>query len=258
MTLPLKGFNVLVTRSKFQADSLTNLIQKYGGNPIEVPLLTFRLINETKNKHIIQDLSKFQWIFFTSANGVNFFFETLENAHQPFPSHLKIAVVGKKTAEVLSQYDVKPHFIPSKFNAETMVQEFPWNRKETILLIQGNLSREILPVFLQENHIPFSTMVVYETAVNVEEKPHLINVLRNKRIDVLTFTSPSCIHAFFELGEELANHYLDHICLCIGTTTGDMCKKLGFKQVLIPEQFTVQSMVDTLIGFINKEWKENE
>ncbi|WP_102026865.1 uroporphyrinogen-III synthase [Salirhabdus sp. Marseille-P4669] len=259
MNLPLEGKKVLVTRGANQAKELTKLISKFGGIPLQVPLLTYKKARRVDNKKIISHLQQFDWIFFTSTNGVHFFMELLQEEDVSIPKHIRIGSVGKKTAEGLEQYGVPVHFIPTIYNADSMVEELPIHKDEDkVLLVQGNRSRDVLPAYFEAEHIAYQPIVVYETASNELVKKDLEKVLGAHDLDIITFTSPSCVEAFFELGGLQAEYFVNTLCLCIGTTTEKAARAAGFENTLTPNQFTVVDMMDALIQFLQKEHEKNE
>lgn len=254
MENPLKDLRILVTRGNEQRSAMSELIKKYGGIPIEVPLLRYALVDTVDTRRKLETIASFSWIFFTSVNGVKSFFDLLNKMNITFPQGVKVAAVGTKTANCLEAFGVTVDYIPSLFNAEVMGREFLpiYESNNNVLLVQGNLSRDVLPLFFEEQNIPYDTVVVYETKVNEREKTRLQQILEEEPLDVLTFTSPSCVHAFFELGGELAKQRKSQFTLCIGTTTEEAAKKAGFHKILTPKQFTVPHMVEALVDYVKK------
>src|SRR6056297_1145277 len=111
----LAGRNILVSRARSQAANLSEKIRQAGGTPIEVPLLRFSLRNNQENKQLLAQLHEYAWIFFTSSNGVKFFFELWKREADDWPEKLNIGVVGEKTEEMLKQYGQSADFIPSTY-----------------------------------------------------------------------------------------------------------------------------------------------
>jgi uroporphyrinogen-III synthase len=254
MSLPLTGKRILVTRGAHQANIMSEVIRKNGGISIEIPLLTYEIVHNRENTLLIDKLDEFDWIFFTSANGVDFFYQLLEAKKEKVVIEANIGAVGKKTDEALQKYGYKANFIPSSYSAEHMANEFHEQYKANrILLVRGNLSREILPSFFTAHGTPFSTMVVYETQINFSQKEKLQAVLKDNQVDILTFSSPSSIQAFMKLGGEVAVRYLEELCVCIGTTTKETAAQTGFQNVIAPNSFTVNDMIETLINTVKKE-----
>lgn len=245
---------ILITREASQAKLFGEKIEKHGGCPRIAPLLKIDTLFNKQDETIYRDLSKFDWIFFTSINGVNHFFKQFKNGQ--LLNNCRIAVVGHKTEEALKQYGLKAHFIPSTYNAETMAQEFIelYPEINNVLFVRGNLSRPVLLDAFTKHNIPYSKVIVYETNVNCSVQKQLHMELGNE-IDFITFTSPSTVNAFINLvnnESQLEKAY--HIpCFCIGTTTETIAIEQGFKKTYIPTEFTIEGMIDKMIEVVQGE-----
>jgi len=244
----LAGKKILVTREQAQSQALSRQIVLAGGIPVEVPLLTIHCDQRSEDKPIWNRLYSYKWLFFTSANGVDCFFkqlaaQTLSTEH--FAS-AKIAVVGHKTEAALKAYGVQADFIPSHYNADTMANEFlrQHPRPGTVLLVRGNRSRDVLPVAFAKENIGFDSIEVYRTAFNTALGSKLMDTLQQNDFNYLTFTSPSSVEAFVELGGK-PEAQTASIC-CIGTTTSRKAEAYGFQRILIPDQFTIEGMVEVM------------
>ncbi|GAB4073278.1 uroporphyrinogen-III synthase [Barrientosiimonas marina] len=255
MVSGLQGKQILITREEKQASVFADQISQYGGVPVQVPLLKITCQHHTSNKELLRSPGTYKWLFFTSANGVSCFFNFLseEQAVQDFTAGSKFAAVGRKTARVLESYGYQADFIPTTYNAETMTREFfseHTQLEEPVLLIQGNLSRRILPVWFNEQGIRYNTMEVYRTDVHHEMKDQLNATITQQRFDAITFTSPSSVNAFMEMKNvPLAD--ATPIC-CIGTTTEQRAASFGFRNLLVPEEFTIGGMVRRLETYFTK------
>ncbi|MFG6116425.1 uroporphyrinogen-III synthase [Halobacillus sp. MO56] len=252
----LTGRNILVTRAQIQAASLSDKIRQAGGTPIEVPLLHFTLRNNQENKQFIEQLHEFAWIFFTSSNGVRFFFKLWDKKSRSWPENLKVGAVGEKTEKTLIKYGVSADFVPSTYTAEVMAEEFlkKYDSPGSTLLVRGNLSRDVLPVALR-GHVFFQSMTVYDTLLAKDQRP-LMEALENISIDAYTFTSPSTVEAFARLchKHKKFNKYLSVPCICIGPTTEEKAKQEGFMNVLMPDgHYTTEGMVELMESYFSEK-----
>src|SRR5699024_5253694 len=117
----LQNKHILVTREKDQAKVFANQIKLHGGIPYIVPLLKISCSVDRNHLKIVENIEQYEWIFFTSANGVRFFFNMWEKKFgMRNLGHQKFAVVGRKTNEALQKYGYESTFMPSIYNAETM------------------------------------------------------------------------------------------------------------------------------------------
>ncbi|MFS0751294.1 uroporphyrinogen-III synthase [Oceanobacillus sp. 1P07AA] len=246
MSHSLQGKSVLITREEQQAKVFAEQIESFGGKPMVVPLLSIQYKSDIENPIWLQ-LEKYQWILFTSSNGVHGFFHYLHQLGIKLPTNIKVGIVGSKTKLALNEYGLKPEFIPTKFDAETMAEEFIQNykREQPILIIRGNLSREIIPNAFSHYKISFDTLDVYETTYRYEAKHELKNTISN--VDFVTLTSPSTVMALSELVEDIPSS-CDYIC--IGTTTEAKAEKLQIPNRHVPSEFTTEAMIEVMIDLV--------
>ncbi|AXI09602.1 uroporphyrinogen-III synthase [Oceanobacillus zhaokaii] len=256
MTVSLQNKKIVITREAGQAKLFTEKILQHGGVPIEMPLLKISVKDHPENEEILRNLADIEWIFFTSANGVAAFF-TLAARHdvnlEDFHSK-KFAVVGHKTEDVLKTYGFTADFIPTVYNAKTMATEFlaAVGAIHSILLVRGNRSLAILPTEFSDHGVIFAAMEVYETVFYAENKEALNQLLLKNDYDFLTFTSPSCVEAFYEMATEKMNQK----CVCIGTTTERSAIELGFTDILTAEEFTIDGMIAAMSDYLARNEKE--
>ncbi len=250
--LPLAGKNILVTRASSQSSSITKEVEQLGGKVLHAPLLQFKLNDSLENQHILTKLHDFSWVFLTSSNGVKFFFELINRYKIKIPEHCKWAVVGDKTAHMLETYGIGPDFIPSDYQASSMIEQFfeQVEKPGKILFVRGNRSREILPRAFRELGVFFKTVTVYDTLL-VKENDLLAAQL--EKLDAVTFTSPSTVEAFMRLTKDQKELALEIPSFCIGPTTGNAAKSSGFKTVYVPEAYTIKSMVDNMTDHFDKK-----
>ena len=250
MIYNLANKKILITREASQAKEFTKLIELSQGKPILAPLLKINSVNFT-----MKNLDDYNWIFFTSANGVECFLSNLEN--KELLKKCRIAAVGHKTEQALKKYNIEADFIPTVYNALKMSAEFleKYPNANNLLLVRGNLSRNILPDFFTKHNILFDKVVVYETVENKESKELLNYIYSNEKIDYITFMSPSTIKSFIKLLDDKYHTIAKQTkVVCIGTTTENLALKEGFEHVHIPEEFTAESMIEV----INKDIERTE
>ncbi|RSK28042.1 uroporphyrinogen-III synthase [Bacillus sp. HMF5848] len=250
----LRGKRILVTRSVEQAQSFTEKIRARGGVSIEIPLISIQ--EATHNEHTIistiQYLHTFTWIIFTSANGVHYFFQYLDkvNYNEDLPN---IAVVGKKTKQVLQQYGYEPTLVPKKFVQEDLTAELVSrvDLNDRVLFVRGNLARGVLIEELHRRNIACSDLVVYENVANMEVKSELIRLIQAKDIDVITFTSPSTVNNFVDILENQLNEVSNVLIACIGPITKHAAEQKGLHVTICPETHTIDALMDELESYFS-------
>ncbi|MFG6148361.1 uroporphyrinogen-III synthase [Halobacillus sp. B23F22_1] len=249
---PLEGKKVLVTRPSSQAGGLLKRLERAGASPLHVPLIEFQLHESKENERILSKLHDFKWVFFTSSNGVKFFFEWLQKMKENFPAACQVAVVGEKTKKAAECYHLLVDFTPSEFQAEKMAEEFFHSYEEpgSILYVRGNRSRDTLLNEFKNRSILFQSMTVYDTLL-IKESAIIGKHLNS--LDAVTFTSPSTLQAFLHSVGKNRETALTIPCFCIGSTTADEAVKLGFKKVYYPNVFIAEEMVQQLVNYFSKE-----
>lgn len=253
--LPLQNKKVLVPREKKQVKSFSEMVQKYGGIPVEVPLLAFKPIGLTKEiEKVIHNLSQYDWIIFTSNVTVDTFFSFTKEVMTPFP---KIATIGTKTAKVLLERGLQVEFIPTEFVAETFVTEFlPYVQEGTRVLIpKGNLARSFISEGLKRIGAIVDEVIVYETYFPVESKSVLTEKIIQHELDVVPFTSPSTVDYFMEVIREngLSEELSTFTFACIGPIAKNRAESYGLNVEIVPTVYTVEEMVRAIANYLNEK-----
>jgi uroporphyrinogen-III synthase len=257
---PLFGKKVLITRSKQQAASFSNKVHRLGGTPVEIPLISIQEpLNREPLVHAISRLNKFDWIVFTSTNGVKFFLQALKEAKMDLEllKNKQIAVVGRKTLQVLEEANIKVDLIPNEFVAEALIDELKQRLSggENILLPRGNLARDLLLNELEKIGSSVLDITVYETVLYDAHKQELYELIKNNQIDVITYTSSSTVHHFVELleGTDWRNHIAPVILAAIGPITAETLEQYHLTPTVIAERYTIDGLLDSIIEMVSKE-----
>ncbi|UJL44981.1 uroporphyrinogen-III synthase [Virgibacillus sp. NKC19-16] len=253
MSISLHEKKVLITREKKQAEAFSSKVLAYGGIPIEVPLLKILCKDLRENKRILENVDRYEWIFFTSSNGVNCFFQLAKRyqVNNEIFKNKRLAAVGHKTENALKNFGFTADFVPTTYNADTMASEFlsRYTVSDPILLVRGNRSRDVLPIEFSKHGILYDSACVYEISYNYQMTDRLNAILRENTFDFVTFTSPSTVEAFVEMTAVPS----DVTCVCIGTTTQKRAYELGFTSILTAEEFTIDGMLLCISNYIAEE-----
>ncbi|WP_117170463.1 uroporphyrinogen-III synthase [Paraliobacillus sediminis] len=261
MIAPLQGKTILVTRAEEHGEIFSKQLENEGAKVIHIPLLTFQLHKSSSTHRLLKSMEDFKWIFFTSANGVIYFFEQLVryNINESVLKGLQFAVVGKKTEQMLQSYGYEAAFYPTHYHGEAMAEEFVahFGSDEKVLLVVGNRSPLEVKAVLEKSQVYIDYVIVYDTVVNRDNQTELIKRIKHNEIDGYTFTSPSTVEAFDEQLEsvqaELVRIKQNRLCVCIGTTTAKTAKINGFKKIRLPQEFTTEKMVIEIVDFFSQE-----
>lgn len=242
----LAGKTVLVTRAQHQAKQMSVAVKAKSGIPLEIPLLRMEGMSHRQIQHIVGKLHSYDWVIFTSKNGVAFF---LNRLRKKLPVTMKIAAVGVKTKLELEKRGYEVDFVPTSFVAEVFAEEFvkKLSGNECILFPKGNLARDVIPVALREIGVSLDELVVYGTKENVEKKRELIEALEVGKVDIITFTSPSTVTSFVHLLE--GANWREWTKKCTIACIGPITKKeasLYFPHIIMPKEYTVEALLQCI------------
>jgi len=253
MNSPLKNKLFICTRPKGQSDELNRLLEAAGAETIEMPLIEIQPTElSVQENNLIDKVEQFQWLIFTSPNGIRYFFEILkERGIGTLPKKLQIAVIGNKTERVLATFGYSPAFVnpgnTGKDFATAFIQKLKNNSpKPRILLALGNLARTTIQNELSEYAKCFR-LDVYETVVPDSIDKKTIQLIQNNRYEMLIFTSPSAIQNFMKQTNDLPSEKIR--LACIGETTALEARKQGIQPLVIAKDASAKGIVESIIHF---------
>ena len=183
------------TRPKEQAASLEKLLSSEGAKVLSMPTIAIEeeAWNDKKTE-LLHTIWMYHWLVFTSVNGVRYFFKKMESINGNFllPIHIKIAVVGKKTAEEVLKYGHTATFVNPGNTGEELAKTFQQQIKpnEHILLCLGNLARQTLENALK-GKVEYTRLDVYRTVMPAEVNQEAIEAILDDKYDLIILTSPS-------------------------------------------------------------------
>ena len=250
---------ILITRSRSSAEETFVHIQSLGREIIYFPTIEtvpLQLNAEERNK--LSNYKNYDYLIFTSANGVKYFFEALGNFGIPENAKVKIAAVGTKTAEAVASHGVKVDFIPKTFSAEGLLEIFRDMdlEKKKILIPASANSRDVLSNGLREKGAEVDFTPVYKSVTrDIPEDDEMFILIKNSKPDVLVFTSPSSVKGFLEIFSiENPPHYFSGCSvIAIGNVTEKYLNKLDVQNVLSPEEFTLNGVAELVNKLIMSE-----
>ncbi len=257
---PLKGQHVLITRGGEQGAKFCMDVASAGGIPHMIPLIDFRKFTDPNQTYYLHHLSEYDWIIFTSKNGVYYFFEQVKNHLDDIRilgQSIQFAVVGEKTKEALDRYHINSCFMPHIFTAEDFVQEFfqtGYSAKK-VLIPKGNLAKQTIAEGFRSRGIPADEWIIYETFYPAVQSDQLQKLLKEDILDVATFTSPSTFNHFMKIVKPpLTQHIRRLTFAAIGTVTKRVIENEGYHVQICPEKFTM----DDLFQEISDYYQEGE
>jgi len=256
---PLLGKRIIVTRARQQASDLVRLISDLGAECLEFPTIEIMPAKDPEPlQKAIENLSAYDWIVFTSVNGVIHFFEHLFASGKDVRalSHMQTAAIGPATAEQLLGFGLTSDIVPETYRAESVVTAFKELdlKAKKILLPRAREARPILPVELKKMGAEVDEIPAYETVTVKENAAELVRVLEDKAVDLITFTSSSTVKNFKALLPSANFQALMQgvIIASIGPITTETAEKLGFDVHISAESYTIPGLVDAILRYYQK------
>lgn len=257
---PLAGKKILITRARDQSSEFATRLRNLGAEVIEYP--TIKILPPRSWKRFdraIDGLKSYDWIIFTSANGVNFFWQRLTNKgkNNRFLSSIKICAIGPATAEKLKEKGIRVAYTPKEFVAEGILKGFKkmMIKGKRILLARAKKARDILPKGLRKKGAEVDVVEAYRTVKPRGGTKRLKQLLTDDKIDVITFTSSSTFNHFAELlkAEELKKLLKGIAIACIGPITAQTAKKWGMRVQIQPKQYTIPALTRAIVAHFVKK-----
>jgi uroporphyrinogen III methyltransferase / synthase len=253
---PLLGKKILVTRARNQASTMIKLLCDLGAECLEFPIIKVVPPDEfSALDDAVQRLTDYDWIIFTSVNGVIFFFERLFTLNKDIRAlhHIGTATIGPATAEKLFEYGLKSDIMPANYRAEAVVEAFLDKNLsgKKVLLPRAAEARPLLPAELRKMGAQVDEITAYLTRKEQSDADDLIARLHAKGIDLITFTSSSTVKNFKAiLPPADIQKLLDGVTIaCIGPITAETARQLGFSVHIIAESYTIPGLCEAILQY---------
>lgn len=256
---PLFGRKILITRARDQVSEFSDLLHRNGAESVEfatievVPPRSYKALDQA-----IEGLQDYDWIMFTSVNGVIFFIKRLQASGRDIRalSGLKICAIGPRTAEEIQQYGVKIDLIPDEYLAEGVIKGMGRRKLKgkKILIPRAEVAREILPQELDRMGAQVDVVTAYRTVRPTKSVEPVKKLLQAGKISVITFTSSSTVRNFVEMfkKKELPRLLKRAKIACIGPITAETAKQFGIKTDVMPKDSTIPSFVDAICFYFQR------
>jgi uroporphyrinogen III methyltransferase/synthase len=257
---PLFGKRIVVTRAREQASGFLARLTELGAACIEFP--TIQVVPPKSWDALdraMMRLERYQWLLFTSVNGVKYFFERLEHLGLDMRklNDIKVGAIGPKTAEAVYRKGIKPDLVPDEYRAEAVVDAFrKWDVKGIkILLPRAAKAREVLPMGLVKMGASVDEIPAYQTVQSDHDKGRVRGMLEKGEIDMVTFTSSSTVSNFVEMFREERKHLIEWMAkvaiACIGPITARTAEEKGLSVSLIPEEYTIEALTNAIVDYFS-------
>jgi hydroxymethylbilane synthase len=237
---PLSGVRVMVTRAASQAEGFTRALKAAGAAVVVCPVIRIEAIEVT-----LPDPDGYDWVVFTSVNGVDRFFELL--GQRGLGNRVRIAAIGPETAAALVDRGAPAQIVPRRFVAEELAAALPASvvRGARILIPRAAGGREVLPEQLRKNGARVDVLETYR-AIPPDDLRHKLEAAMRDGVDVITLTSSSAVRHLVEaLG---ASGLPSRTQLaCVGPVTAETAREAGLPVAIIAEEYTTRGLLEALI-----------
>jgi uroporphyrinogen III methyltransferase / synthase len=248
-TLPLFGKRIVVTRDRHQAADLAEPLEALGAEAVLLPTIEIReAADYAPLDQAIASLDSYDWLIFTSANGVRYFVDRLDRSARDLRSlKAKICAIGPATRAAVEALHLKVDKMPEEYVAESLVKAFEgealdWRR---ILLPRAAVARDLVPVELRRRGATVDVVEAYRTVLPEDAVARAREILATKP-DWITFTSSSTVTNFVEAaGHDL----LAGVRIAsIGPITSDTIRSHGLPVDVEASPHTIPGLVRAILG----------
>ncbi len=252
---PLFGKTVMATREKKASSEFAELLAFCGAKTIEFPTIEIKPIRNTEDQELsVQNLGDYDFLVFTSVNGVSNYFEVLASYGKDSRElkGKKIIAIGEKTSEELLKYSLTPDYMPAVYTAEgiiSLAEKLDLDGRK-ILIPRALVARELLPDALRAMGATVEVLCVYETLAPYYSKQEL-DAIKEKfsdaKIDIVTFTSSSTVTNFFSLLGKDPEFFARTGFACIGPVTAATLLAHGFTPTVTADIHTTWGLKEKIL-----------
>lgn len=246
----LQGKRIVVTRSREQAPVFVEKLTAHGADVIQLPVIQ---IVDPKDKRefaeLVTNAHTYDWLAFTSTNGVHRFFDAFFSVYQDARSigGVKIACVGSSTEEAVNQYRYAADLVPENQVAEGLLEEFKNEHdieNQTILWVRPEKTRSVISEGLTKQGAIVDECIAYRTVPETEGLEDAKANFTKNGADAVIFASPSAVEFFHEMDLPWPKNCQ---AISIGPITSEKLDQLGYKNVVEAKAHSVEGILEELI-----------
>lgn len=247
---PLLGIRVMVTRPADEADPLAERLRALGAEVIAQPAIQISPPDDWQPvDRALMRLHEYDWLVFSSANGVRYLFDRLQNRDAPgnldvrFP---KLAAMGPGTAEELTRYGRHADLVPEQFQAEKLAEAFAANAAgKRFLLARASRGREVLAERLAAAGGVVEQVVVYSSRDVEQPNAESARLLQQGQIDWVTVTSSAIARSLARIfAEDLRRAKL----ASISPITSSTLRELGYEPTAEATEYSLAGLIAAIVG----------
>jgi len=250
--MALAGIRIINTRPKEQARGFTEMLEEEGAVVREVPAIKIEPPEEYNELDAaIKDISSYDWMVFTSTNGVKYFFERFSDLARDIRDlgGVKLAAIGEKTAKALKDKGLRVELIPKEYRAEALLQELKEvsEKKQKILLPRTTRARDVLREGLEKEGLEVDEVETYRT-LSTSLPEDVKSDLEDDKYDVITFTSSSTMENFLDMLEN-KNYLKDMTLAAIGPVTASTAEEESFGVDIVAAEYDIEGLYEAILEY---------
>ena len=255
---PLYGKRIMVTRARTQASALVDLLAREGAEAVEVPSIQIAPVtDDTPLRRAALELSSYQWVAFTSVNGVEAFWQALEREGldaRAFAS-ARVAAIGPATAGSLARRGIHADVVPGEYVSEAVVEALRDHIQpgDCVLLPRAEEGRVALVEGVLALGASVDQVVAYRTLVPEDSQEKALTLLVDGKIDVVTFASSSTVRNLVRLLRGDVSLLQRPVIACIGPVTADTARGLGLRVDVQASEYTIPGLVEALKAYFDAD-----
>jgi uroporphyrinogen III methyltransferase/synthase len=247
----LTGVRIAVTRAATQSKEWAVPLEQAGATVYACPLIRVEPhVVDDAMRRVLAGLDEFDWIVFTSVNGVDQFFRVVAEAGlAPHAAHgRKIACVGPATAAAAERYGMTTQAIPDVFVGDAMAAAILGTGPGTgqkILIARAAGGGPGLPQLLRERGAEVVDLELYRSVIDPEGAARLRELADQGKIDVVTFTSGSAVNYFVQTVDSQK-----HVTIAvIGPSTAQVARERGLTVDIVADPHTTTGLATAILNY---------
>ena len=260
---PLAGRTVVITRAQDQAKEFVSELERYGANVVLCPTIEIRALESYERlDEAIEHLYGYDWVIFTSVNGVEHFIQRLQTGSRNVSDldELKVCAIGDATADRLRELHVHVDVIPEEFKAEgvfTALERFVGGTAAleglNVLIPRASVARDYLPKALEQAGARVDVVPAYRTDPPANLDRGRVAALLSGGSDCIAFTSSSTVKNLARLfdTEDLSGALAGVVIACIGDITATTAANYGLRVKIQPQQFTIPALAQAIAEYFS-------
>ncbi len=257
---PLFGKRIVVTRPRAQASRFADLLEQHGAEVFRFPTIeTVRMDSYAALDVALDTVTSYDWLIFTSVNGVRYFFGRLQERQLDIRSlgSVRIAAIGPETARAIEARHLRIDAMPQEYRAEALIEVLGVQKAQRILLPRAAEARAILPQELRAIGAHVDEIATYRTIQPSQPKnrdDRFRSLLQADHIDLLTFTSSSTVRNFVVSfpGEDVSALLGKTRIGCIGPITAATAQEYGLTVTIQPHDYTIPAFAEAIVEYYQK------